>query len=297
MGSNDYLANNEKKFGKSASAHTFNMTGSHYKESVSIYNWKVTNCPALRNDQPAAGVSMIGTIPKLSKKAIRNFKVSTYNVRSLNKPGRFDELCAGCLRYDIDFVSIQEHRWTTSNSFNKITNANGKFVFIYSSADNNGCGGIGILVARKYENLIHDITPISNRILTINFATNPTLTIICTHSPTNVADELLKEIFYEELQCVIQSLPEHNFIIAAGDFNAQIGESSHILHPQFSGKYTFHKRTNDNGERLVSLCKICSLIPTITKFKHPCRRQYTWIHPSGTRSQIDHLLEQNGLIH
>src|SRR6202035_82359 len=58
-------------------------------------------------------------------------------------------------------------------------------------------------------------------------------------------------------------------------------------------KYTFHKGTNDNGERLVSLCETSEFISAITRFKHPIRRQYTWSPERddiSIRTQIDHIL-------
>jgi hypothetical protein len=44
------------------------------------------------------------------RKSHRCLKVASYNVRTLNDSGKQYQLAAGCKKYDIDVVVIQEHR-------------------------------------------------------------------------------------------------------------------------------------------------------------------------------------------
>ena len=285
-------------YGSATGIHNAEITGSHHpKRSVGKYKGTVTEYPIPRPDLPTIGDVDNNCYPSITKNkgpktAIRTFKVSTYNVRSLNKPGRFDELCSGCHKFGIDFAAIQEHRWSFDDNYRKTVSFNGKYIFVYTSAI-KGVGGIGILIARKYEKFIDNIKPISNRILFISLRTNPVITIICTHAPTDCSNNNKKDIFYKDLSNVIYSLPEHNFTIIAGDMNARIGLNSRDRFPKIVGNYTYHQETNNNGERLISLCDSYKLLPACTKFRHPNRRLYTWLsmsHSGPVKSQIDHIL-------
>lgn len=145
----------------------------------------------------------------------KKFTLSTYNVRTLLQIGKFNELCTGCAKYDLDFIAVQEHRWQTECVYNKIYNNDNKYLFIYSSA-NKGQGGLGLLLKRKYESSIKSILRISERILSVSFNTNPTLTIVVIYAPTECAEEDAKtktKILWDELGDYLSSLPAHNMVL------------------------------------------------------------------------------------
>ena len=87
-------------------------------------------------------------------------KFSTYNVRTLLRPGRLHQLTTGCKTFNIDVVAIQEHRWRTNEETISI-NSNG-YHFIYSTVTERSQGGIGILVTDKIAKNILHIKSISN---------------------------------------------------------------------------------------------------------------------------------------
>lgn len=221
---------------------------------------------------------------------LKNFKVSTYNVRTLFQIGKFHQLCLGCSVHKIDFTAIQEHRWITKNEIDQITNDNYNYTLYYSSADSGRNGGVGILVHKKHCRYINYIKKISPRIIAINLYRNPSLTIISIYAPTNISEPIEKDKFYDELEMFIHNLPAHDVILTAGDFNARVGCDQHMNYPKIIGKHVFHQETNDNGTRLVSLCESASLRPAQFRFPHPIGRIWTWMHPSGKKAQIDHIL-------
>jgi hypothetical protein len=151
-------------------------------------------------------------------------------------------------------------------------------------------GGIGIMMKNKYTYAIKNVKKISSRILSISFNTNPTLTIVCVYSPTDKADNKTKDEFYDLLEDHINSIPAHDFLIIAGDFNARLGTDKHKQIPNTIGKYLFHDETNDNGERLSEFCLNTSLKPSQSLFPQPKGRQWTWMSPNETKAQIDHIL-------
>ena len=75
-----------------------------------------------------------------------------------------------------------------------------------------------------------------------------------------------------------------------GDLNARIGDDSHKTTPQIIGRNNYHEKTNDNGKRLVSLCRQTNMRQVQSRFPQPSRRQWTWKHPRGSKAQLDHIL-------
>ena len=87
----------------------------------------------------------------------------------------------------------------------------------------------------------------------------------------------------------------HNIHLVVGDFNARVGLDSHSIHPEVIGRHCFYDTTNNNGERLVDLCEEFQLRPAQMRFPHPRHRLWTWMHPSGSTHQLDHILINNKL--
>lgn len=142
-------------------------------------------------------------------------------------------------------------------------------------------------------NHIINITKVSDRIISISINSNPTITIASVYAPTEAANKETKTVFYNNLCNFASLIPQHNFLLISGDFNAHIGFDSHILSPKIIGKNTFYKETNNNGKKLVSFCQFESLIPAQLKFIHKQARTYTWTHPNGALAQLDFILVRN----
>ena len=86
----------------------------------------------------------------------------------------------------------------------------------------------------------------------------------------------------------------HKIHLVVGDFNATVGLDSHSIHPEVIGRHCFYDTTNNNGERLVDLCEE---VPTssCTNEIPPSEASslVTWMHPSGSTHQLDHILINN----
>ena len=213
-------------------------------------------------------------------------KFSTYNVRTLLRPGRLHQLTTGCKTFNIDVVVIQEHRSRTNEETTSI-NSNG-YHFIYSTATERSQGGIGILITDKIAKNILHIKSISNRILLVTINCNPKITILCTYAPTEEASTIDKDTFYNNLTDCIRDIPLHNFVVLMGDINARIGPSN--THIKTVGRYPYHKETNDNGSRLIGLCEANNMCIATTRKPPPDRHKWSWQHPNGNKAQLDHVI-------
>jgi hypothetical protein len=137
------------------------------------------------------------------------------------------------------------------------------------------------------------IVVISNRIIAAHLFGNPKTCIIAAYAPTEASEnEAGKDQFYEDFDKFISSIPPHTVTIVAGDFNAHIGEDSHITMPKVVGRNCCHDKTNGNGQRLLNLCKANDLRPAHTHFEHKRSRLCTFQPPNSKLkpTQQDHIM-------
>ena len=77
-------------------------------------------------------------------------------------------------------------------------------------------------------------------------------------SPYNNSSDDDIEHFYTTLRYTIENIPAQNFLLIPGDFNAKLGPDD--------AKFTFHSKTNRNGEHLVDLIEEINLCPANNRF-------------------------------
>ena len=185
-------------------------------------------------------------------------------------------------------MSIQEHRYYHTDTTLNYTNLDSYQLITASGTKNtqgSTVGGVGILLSPKASGNLLSVEKISERIIIAEFNSNPRTTFIACYCPTNVSDEKLVDDFYSDLKGVTESVPAHNFLVIAGDFNGQLGPDNAL--------FTYNKATNRNGEKLTDFSEEFQLFISNTRFmKHP-NRLWSFQHPSGSRSQIDYILVRN----
>lgn len=214
--------------------------------------------------------------------------ISTFNARTLSKASRITELASCAKQQNIDIVSIQEHRFfhPANETEHKLIDG---YQLITASAWKNSqrstIGGVGLLLSpRAYANLM-SVEKISPRILVAEFNSNPKTTVIACYSPTNVSKESLTNQYYQELKSITENIPAHNFLVIAGDFNAQVGPADAL--------FTYNRDTNRNGEKLVDFSVEFHLTIVNTTFMKPANKLWTLQLPTGKRSQVDYILIRN----
>ena len=173
---------------------------------------------------------------------------STFNVWTLSKTGRYEELIHCAKKQQIDVMCIQEHRHYHPDTEIQYKTTSGYQLIIISAWNNNQGStirGIGLLLSPRASDNLLKKERISPRIILIaEFGGNPKSTFIACYSPTNVSAEADVIQFYHELKDTTDAVPAHNVLTVAGDFNAQIGPGV--------AAFTYNHATNRNGK--------CSLI-------------------------------------
>ena len=209
--------------------------------------------------------------------------IGTFNVRTLRAPGKLDELSNNFTRCNLDVLGIIDHKIIHEDEL-CVKNFD-RSVLITSSAWRNSrnaaVGGVGIMVSLKAESTLAEVKMHSPRILVAAFSGNPSVTIIVNYAPVE-GDEHAEEHF-QKLSNIVNSIPKHNLILEIGDFNAHVGQDL--------VKYSFHEKTNKNGNFLYQHIVESNMLITNTSFQKRSGKLWTYCSDmSGAKSQIDFIL-------
>ena len=91
------------------------------------------------------------------------------------------------------------------------------------------------------------------------------------------------ELFYDDVQDLLELIPKNDVLFITVDWNAKVG-SQEI--PGITGKFGLGVQ-NETGKRLTEFCQentliiVNTLIIASTLFKHHKRQLYTWTSPDG----------------
>ena len=113
------------------------------------------------------------------------------------------------------------------------------------------------------------------------------ITVIQIYALITNAEEVEVELFYEDLQDLLELTPKNDVLFIIGDWNAKVGSQET---PGVTGKFGLGIQ-NEAGQRLIEFCQENALVIVNTLFQQHKRRLYTWISPDGQyRNHIDYIL-------
>ena len=116
---------------------------------------------------------------------------------------------------------------------------------------------------------------------TIQYHGNPSL------CPNQYAEEAEVELFYEDLQDLLELTPKKDVLFIIGDWNAKVGSQETL---GVTGKFGLGVQ-NEAEQRLTEFCQENALVIANTLFQQHKRRLYTWTSADGQhRNQIDYIL-------
>ena len=91
------------------------------------------------------------------------------------------------------------------------------------------------------------------------------------------AKEAKVEWFYEDLQDLLELIPQKDVLFMIGDWNAKVGSQET---PGVTSKFGLGVQ-NEAGQRLTEFCQENVLVIANTLFQQHKRRPYTWTSPDG----------------
>ena len=147
----------------------------------------------------------------------------TWNVETLWRDGRLEELCHELERYKWNVIGLSEVR---RKALGEISSDEGHKLY-YCGRDDRHVHGVGFLVHKETANSVLGCNFISSRLISIRLKASPfNITLIQSYAPTSDYSDEDIEIFYQDLQNNYDKIPSKDIKIILGDFNARVGQDS-----------------------------------------------------------------------
>ena len=84
--------------------------------------------------------------------------------------------------------------------------------------------GVAIMINKRVQNTVLGCNLKNDRIISVCFQGNPfSITVIQAYAPTSNIEEAEVELFYEDLQDLLELTPKKDVLFIIGDWNAKLG--------------------------------------------------------------------------
>lgn len=210
-------------------------------------------------------------------------KIGTWNVRTMNKDSKLENLKREMRKYKMDIVGLSEIRWKEEGEI--ITE---EYKVVYKGGLKKE-RGVGFIYRMSLDQCVQKVIPKSDRVIALKLKSNPIDTLIIqVYMPTSEApDETVEEIYTQIEEILEENGRGQVRTIIMGDWNSVVGDSNV---DNVVGKFGYGRR-NERGERLIEFCKEYGFWISNTWFKQHKRRLYTWKGPGDRiRCQIDYIM-------
>ena len=135
-----------------------------------------------------------------------------------------------------------------------------------------------MMVNKRVRNAVLGCNLKNDRMISVRFQSKQfNITVIQVYALTSNAEKAEIERFYEDLQDLLEQIPQKDFLFIIEDWNAKVGSQET---PGVTGKFGLGM-WNEAGQRLKEFCQENALVIANTLFQQHKRRLYTWTSPDG----------------
>src|SRR5574341_43191 len=129
--------------------------------------------------------------------------IGTWNVRSMNQ-GKLEVVKQEMARVNVDILGISELKWTGMGEFN----SDDHYIY-YCGQESLIRNGVAIMVNKRVRNTVLGCNLKNDRMISVRFQGKPfNITVIQVYAPTSNAEEAEVELFYEDLQDLLELTPQ-----------------------------------------------------------------------------------------
>ena len=187
--------------------------------------------------------------------------------------GKLEVIKQEMARVNVDIVGISELKWTGMGEFN----SDDHYIY-YCGQEYLRRNGVAIMVNKRVRNAVLGYNLKNDRMISVRFQGKPYInTIIQVYAPTRNAEEAEVELFYEDLQDLLELTPQNDVLLILRDWNAKVGSQET---PGVTDKFGLGV-WNEAGQRLIEFFQENALVMGNTLFQQHKRRVYTWTSPDG----------------
>lgn len=113
------------------------------------------------------------------------FRIGTWNVKTLLKTGKVEELKQEMKRAELDILGICETRWAGNGDF-----TSEEFRFIHCGNEKRGKNGVALILRGKWKNNVLNTYHVNDRMMMIKIHAEPTdMYVIQVYFPTSNSDD------------------------------------------------------------------------------------------------------------
>ena len=176
-------------------------------------------------------------------------------------------------KVNINILEISELKWTRMGEFN----SDDHYIY-YCGQESLRRNGVALTVNKRVQNVILQWNIKNDRMISVHFQGKPfDIAVIQVYAPTTNAKEAEAELFYEDLQDLLELTPKKDVPFIIGDWNTQVGNQEM---PGLTGKFGLAIQ-NEAGQRLMEFCQESALVIENILFQQDKKRLYTWTSPDG----------------
>ncbi|KAL5127658.1 putative ADP-ribosylation factor GTPase-activating protein AGD14 [Glycine soja] len=148
----------------------------------------------------------------------RRIRFGTWNIGTLT--GKSMEIVDVMVRRKINFMCLQETKWTGEKA-KELDNSGFKLWYTGKIRSRNG---VGIIVDKEWKKDVVDVRRVGDRIIALKLVVGQdTFNVISGYAPQVGLAEHFKVKFWEDLEGVLQDIPQGEKVFLGGDLNGHVG--------------------------------------------------------------------------
>ncbi|KAH1194138.1 Craniofacial development protein 2 [Glycine max] len=212
----------------------------------------------------------------------RRIRFGTWNIGTLT--GKSMEIVDVMVRRKINFMCLQETKWTGEKA-KELDNSGFKLWYTGKIRSRNG---VGIIVDKEWKKDVVDVRRVGDRIIALKLVVGQdTFNVISGYAPQVGLAEHFKVKFWEDLEGVLQDIPQGEKVFLGGDLNGHVGSVDRGFEGVHGGFGI--GEMNGEGKSILEFSEALDLSIANTWFKK--REEHLITYKSGgTCSQIDFFL-------
>ena len=160
--------------------------------------------------------------------------------------GKLEVVIQEMARVIVNILGISELKWTGKGEFN----SDDHYIY-YCGQESLRRNGVALIVNKRVQNAILGCNIQNKRMISVHFQDKPfNIRVIQVNAPTTKAKDAGVELFYDDLQDLLELTPKKDALIIIGNWNAK-ARSQEI--PGVTGKFSLGVQ-NEAGQRLTEFC-------------------------------------------
>ncbi|KAL5138398.1 Craniofacial development protein 2 [Glycine soja] len=198
--------------------------------------------------------------------------------------GKSMEIVDVMVRRKINFMCLQETKWTGEKA-KELDNSGFKLWYTGKIRLRNG---VGIIVDKEWKKDVVDVRRVGDRIIALKLVVGQdTFNVISGYAPQVGLAEHFKVKFWEDLEGVLQDIPQGEKVFLGGDLNGHVGSVARGFEGVHGGFGL--GEMNGEGKSILEFSEALDLSIANTWFKKRAEHLITY-KSGGTCSQIDFFL-------